>query len=62
MKKKNAVLILSFLALATGIISGSCFIYASHGMFPYILAGVLCYLASVCASVLSHYVRMVITG
>lgn len=62
MKKKNAALILSFLALAAGIVSGSCFIYASHGMFPNILAGVLCYLTSASAAVLIHHDRKGITG
>ncbi len=62
MKKKNTVLILSFLALAAGVFSGSCFIYAGRGMLPYILAGVLCYLASVSAAVLIHHDIKGITG
>ncbi len=62
MKKKNMVLIQSFLALAAGIFSGSCFIYAGRGMLPYVLAGLLCYLASVSAAVLIHHDRKGITG
>ena len=62
MRKKNMVLILSFLALAAGIFSGSCFIYAGRGILPYILTGVLCYLASVSAAVLIHHDIKVITG
>ena len=62
MRKKNMVLILSFLALAAGIFSGTCFIYAGRGMLPYILAGALCYLASVSAAVLIHHDIKGITG
>ena len=62
MRKKNMVLILSFLALAAGIFSGSCFIYAGRGMLPYILAGGLCYLASGSAAVLIHHDIKGITG
>ncbi len=62
MKKQNAVLILLFPALAAGIFSGSCFIYAGRGMLPYILAGILCYLASVSAAVLIHHDIKGITG
>ena len=62
MKKKNAVLILLFLALAAGIVIGSYFVYAGQGIYPFFLAGVLCYLASVCAAVLIYCNRKGITG
>ena len=62
MKRKNAVLILLFLALTIGIVIGSYYVYAGQGIYPYILAGILCYLASVSAAVLIRYERKGITG
>ncbi len=62
MKKKNAVLILLFLALAAGLVSGSYLIYAGHKLYLFVLAGILCYLAFVSAAVLIHYERKGITG
>ena len=62
MKKKNAVLILLFLALAAGLVSGSYLIYAGHRLYLFVLAGILCYLAFVSAAVLIHYERKGITG
>ncbi len=62
MKKKNAVLILLFLASAAGIVIGSYFVYAGQGIFLYMLAGILCYFASVSAAVLICYERKGITG
>lgn len=61
MKKKNAVLILLFLASAAGIVIGSYFVYAGQGIFLYMLAGILCYFASVSAAVLICYERKRIT-
>ena len=62
MKKKNASLILLYIVLAAGIVIGSCFIYAVQGIYPFILAGILCYLASVSAAVLLFCSRKGITG
>ncbi|MBR6711154.1 MAG: hypothetical protein IKI81_06455 [Selenomonadaceae bacterium] len=62
MKKKNAVPILLYIALAAGIVIGSYFVYASQGIYPFVLAGVLCYLASVSTAVLLCCSRKGITG
>jgi hypothetical protein len=62
MKKKNAVPILLYIALAAGIVIGSYFVYAGQGIYPFVLAGVLCYLASVSTAVLLYCSRKGITG
>ena len=62
MKKKNSSLILLYIVLAAGIVIGSYFVYAGQGVYLFVLAGVLCYLASVCAAVLLYCNRKGITG
>ncbi len=62
MKKKKAILILLSLGVIAGAVSGTYFLCSSHFIIPFILAGILCYLASVSTAVLIHRYRKGITG
>ena len=62
MKKKNTILILLFFCVIAGAVSGTYFLHASQFIIPYIIAGILCYLASISNVVLIHRYRIGITG
>lgn len=62
MIKEKTIPALLSLGVIAGILSGTYFIYSSLFIIPYLLAGILCYLASVNAAVLIHRYRKGITG